>query len=619
MARGARTHRRFSLGLRARLLFISIALVAVGLLLAQWFISAALDRSLRAHAQEQRLTESSLIAAAVRAVGAWDTATADPLVREFATRVHDRVTLVAPDGRVVADSAIPVWRLPSVTNHGARPEVVEAIRTGRGVAQRQSVTVHRNLTYAATRIDGPGGEWVLRLAVSTALEEVTRAALWRLLGVGGALGLLVAAGMSWLAVALAARPLRRLTETARAMVHDLSVRSRIDLDDDVGALAGALDELADNLASTLGKLERERDRLGAILESMAEGVLVTDARGQVVLANRALREMFLLGGDVEGREPIEVVRNADLHELFAEAARSSVPTSRELSIEGVRPRRVMARVAPVEQAGAGAVAVLSDVTELRRLEGLRREFVANVSHELRTPVAAVRAAVETLQSGALDEPKFAKEFVGIIERHADRLRRLVEDLLELSRIEAKEMQLRPESLSLEEQCEHVVELFALAAKSKKTQLSVSVGADAGVVFADRRGLEHVLTNLVDNAIKYAGEGATVTVRARALDAERARVTVEDTGPGIEARHLPRLFERFYRVDTGRSRQLGGTGLGLAIVKHMAEAMGAKVTVESEVGKGTRFHVDLSRAPAARTSTRPPPPAHTNGTNSAAGT
>jgi len=594
MARGARTHRRFSLGLRARLLFISIALVAVGLLLAQWFISAALDRSLRAHAEEQRLTESSLIAAAVRAVGAWDTDAADPLVREFAARVHDRVTLVAPDGRVVADSAIPAWRLPSVTNHGARPEVVAAIRTGRGVAQRQSVTVHRDLTYAATRIDGPGGEWVLRVAVSSALEEVTRAALWRLLGVGGALGLLVAAGMSWLAVALAARPLRRLTETAHAMVHDLSVRSRIDLDDDVGALAGALDELADNLASTLGKLERERDRLGAILESMAEGVLVTDANGQVVLANRALREMFLLGGDVEGREPIEVVRNADLHELFAEAARSSGPTSRELSIEGLRPRRVMARVAPVEQAGAGAVAVLSDVTELRRLETVRRDFVANVSHELRTPVAAIRGAAETLLLGGAQHAETAFEFATMIDRHAERLHRLVEDLLELSRIEARELRIDPVPLELRAEAERARELLSLAAQARQTEVRVEVGAL--MVLADQAALEHVLTNLLENAIKYSPEGSVVTVRAERRG-ETVRTLVEDDGPGIEPRHLPRLFERFYRVDAGRSRQVGGTGLGLAIVKHLAEAMGGAVGVESTVGRGSRFWIDLPVAPA----------------------
>jgi two-component system phosphate regulon sensor histidine kinase PhoR len=596
MARGARTHRRFTFGLRARLLIISIALVAVGLLLAQWFISAALDRNLRAHAEEQRLTESSLIAAAVRAVGAWDTATADPLVRELAGRVHDRVTLVAPDGRVVADSAIPAWRLPRITNHGARPEVLAAHRTGRGVAQRQSVTVRRNLTYAATALDGPGGVWVLRVAVSSALEEVARAAVWRLLAVGGALGLLVAAGMSWLAVALAARPLRRLTDTARAMVHDLSVRTRIDLDDDVGSLAAALDELADNLASTLGKLERERDRLGAILESMAEGVLVTDARGQVVLANRALREMFLLGGEVEGREPIEVVRNADLHELFAEAASSSGPSTRELSIEGVRPRRVMARVAPVEQPGAGAVAVLSDVTELRRLETVRRDFVANVSHELRTPVAAIRGAAETLLLGGAQRAETAFEFATMIDRHAERLHRLVEDLLELSRIEARELRIDLAPVDLRAEAERARELLSLAAQARGTEVRVQVEGGSLEVLADRSALEHVLTNLLENAIKYSPEGAVVTVRAERRGAT-VRTLVEDDGPGIEARHLPRLFERFYRVDAGRSRQVGGTGLGLAIVKHLAEAMGGSVGVESTVGRGSRFWIDLPRAPA----------------------
>jgi two-component system phosphate regulon sensor histidine kinase PhoR len=592
MARGARTHRRFTLGLRARLLLISILLVAVGLALAQWFISSALDRNLRARAQEQRLTESSLIAAAVRAVGTWDTATADPLVRALAGRVHDRVTLVAPDGRVVADSAVAPARLAALANHGARPEIVAAHRTGRGVAQRQSVTVHRDLTYAATIIDGPGGEWVLRLGVSTAREAVLRAAVWRLLGAGGALGLCVAAGMSWLAVALAARPLRRLTETARAMVHDLSVRTRIDLDDDVGALAGALDELADNLASTLGKLERQRDRLGAILESMAEGVLVTDARGQVVLANRALREMFVLGEDVEGKEPIEVVRNAEMHELFAAAVRSSEPATRELSIEGARPRRVMARVARVEQAGAGAVAVLSDVTELRRLETVRRDFVANVSHELRTPVAAIRGAAETLLLGGAQRPETAHEFVSMIDRHAERLHRLVEDLLELSRIEARELRIELGPVELRAEAERARDLLAIAAQARGTTVTVAAGEVA--VVADRSALEHVLTNLLENAIKYTPEGSAVTVRAEGRGAT-VRTIVEDNGPGIEARHLPRLFERFYRVDAGRSRQVGGTGLGLAIVKHLVEAMGGAVGVESTVGRGSRFWVDLPRA------------------------
>jgi two-component system phosphate regulon sensor histidine kinase PhoR len=236
------------------------------------------------------------------------------------------------------------------------------------------------------------------------------------------------------------------------------------------------------------------------------------------------------------------------------------------------------------------------VTEPRRLETVRRDFVANVSHELRTPVAAVRAAAETLLLGALQKPDAAREFVQIVDRHGERLHRLVEDLLELSKLESREFAMQLEPLVVEPAIDHAIELMALAAGARKTRVEAAVAPGLPLVVADRRGLEHVLVNLVDNAIKYSPEGARVTLRAIARDGA-VRVTVEDNGPGIEARHLPRIFERFYRVDASRSRSLGGTGLGLAIVKHMCDAMGATVSVESAAGRGTSFHVDLRAAAA----------------------
>jgi two-component system phosphate regulon sensor histidine kinase PhoR len=251
----------------------------------------------------------------------------------------------------------------------------------------------------------------------------------------------------------------------------------------------------------------------------------------------------------------------------------------------------MVRIAPLEARGRGTVAVLSDVTELRRLESMRRDFVANVSHELRTPIAAVRAAVETLLGGALTHPEAAREFVTIIERHTERLHRLVEDLLELSRIEAKELTLTLAPTAVGPALAHTVELFDLAARRRNTRLVCEIARELPPVSVDRHALEHVLSNLIDNAIKYSPEGATVTVRAQRRE-DRVRLSVADTGMGIDARHLPRLFERFYRIDAGRSRPLGGTGLGLAIVKHLAEAMDARVSVESAIGQGTVFHVDL---------------------------
>jgi len=434
------------------------------------------------------------------------------------------------------------------------------------------------------------GLWV-RSAVAAGPDAVLA---WRLVGAGALAGMLVAAGMSSLAVALASKPIRELTETARAMVKDFNVRARLRRDDEVGALGGALDALADHLTRSLANLERERDRLGAILEGMVEGVLVTDADGNVALANRAVREMFGVERDVVGVTPIEALRNADLHEAFEAARRERAMVSRELTVMGARPRQVTVRVAPVDSPAAGEVAVVSDVTELRRLETVRRDFVANVSHELRTPVAAIRASVETLLLGAADDPAAAREFIAIIDRHGERLHRLVEDLLQLSKLESREHTLALVPVDVAGAIDHAIELLAVAAQARRATVAADVAPDVTAVRADRPSLEHVLTNLIENAVKYSPEGSRVTVRARRVG-DRVRVSVEDNGTGIEARHLGRIFERFYRVDTGRSRALGGTGLGLAIVKHLGEAMRAPVSVESTVGRGTTFHVDLLAA------------------------
>lgn len=581
-------------GLRVKLFALSVALVAVGLLGAQWFVADALGRRLDAYTRAQLTTEAQLAGAAVRASGRWSPEGADGLLREIAAHLGGRVTLIGPDGVVRADSAVPRASLAVMENHNTRPEVIAARRHGTGVSVRTSDTLRRPLVYAATRVDGPGGRWVVRVAVSHALASGAATDVRRLTAVGALLGIVLAAGMSALASSLASRPLRRLTDTARAMVKDLSVRTRVRQDDEVGALAEALDALADNLAASLQSLGTERDRLGAILEAMAEGVLVTDRWGNLALANRAVREMLLVGRDVIGQRPIEALRNAELHEAFEAVRAEEGPVTREVTFTGVRPRRVMVRVTGVDDPPTGFVAVLSDVTELRRLETMRRDFVANVSHELRTPVAAIRAASETLLMGAVSQPAMAQEFVGIIDRHAERLHRLVEDLLELSRLEARELKIALAPTELGPEVARAKELVAMAAGARRTDVRVALDDDLPLVRADRKALEHVLVNLLDNAIKYSGEGATVTVRA-ARRGEGVRLTVADDGPGIEARHLPRLFERFYRVDASRSRQVGGTGLGLAIVKHLCEAMEARVSVESEVGEGARFHVDLLAA------------------------
>jgi len=397
-----------------------------------------------------------------------------------------------------------------------------------------------------------------------------------------------------LASSLALAPIDTLTSTARAMRRDLGIRSRLKGEDELGQLGEALDELAAWVGSEKQGLEDDRNRLVAILESMSEGVLVT-REGVVVLANATFREMFLIDRAIVGRPPMEVIRAAGLDEILVRAAASPDGASGELELGGLRPRRVLVRIAQIkgkDQKVPGLVAVFNDVTELRRLEAVRRDFVANVSHELRTPIHAISSAAETLQGGALADPQAAGDFVDIIRRHAIRLQRLVEDLLELSRIEAREWKLEIAPIDPNEVVSVAVEVVAVAAGEKGATITRSLAPGLSML-ADRTALEHVLVNLVDNAVKYGGSKPNIAV-STSLVGERVQVRVQDRGPGIEPRHLGRIFERFYRVDAGRSRAIGGTGLGLSIVKHLVEAMHGSVEVESAVGVGTTFTVLLPR-------------------------
>jgi two-component system, OmpR family, phosphate regulon sensor histidine kinase PhoR len=427
------------------------------------------------------------------------------------------------------------------------------------------------------------GAFMLRVRDAVA-EKSEVAELGVLLAIGALVcGIAIAIVASGIAIA----PIDAMTSTARAMRRDLGIRTRISGADELGQLGEALDGLASWVASEKQGLEDDRNRLVAILESMTEGVLVTSGEGAhdgvIVLANAALREMFLLDRGIVGRPPVEAIRVAGLDEILEKR------TSGELELGGLRPRRVLVRVAPIKAERPGLVAVFNDVTELRRLESVRRDFVANVSHELRTPIHAISSSAETLQNGALDDKTSAAEFVDIIRRHATRLQRLVEDLLELSRIEAREWKLELAATDIDEVIDAAIEAVAVAAAQREATISRTKAAVT--VRADRRALEHVLANLLDNAVKYGGTKPAIDVEVD-RSGSRVLVRVRDHGPGIDSKHLSRLFERFYRVDPGRSRAIGGTGLGLSIVKNLIEAMNGTVDVNSKVGGGTTFTVSL---------------------------
>jgi two-component system phosphate regulon sensor histidine kinase PhoR len=449
----------------------------------------------------------------------------------------------------------------------------------------------------------------MRLRVRTKLLALTAAVVVTAMGVARAFVLEgVTTRVAWLAALLVVlwtttrlagrigEALTALGEAARKMTEgDLGVRSRFAGDDDIASLGHALDRLAGGLATSLGRLRAERDLQSRILEAMQEGVVVVDRDGRIVLINPALRAMLLLGADAVGKLLIETVRHAQLEELLAAAREDGSESTRlEIDVPGLKPRRLMLHAAPLSGDDEGVLVVFVDVTDLRRLESLRREFVANASHELRTPIAAVRSATETLRSGALEDPVAAVRFVDIIERNAQRLQSLLEDMLELSKLESNEFKLKRERVELGSVVPIVLALFRERAEKKSVRLGSELARAPAAVEGDARALEHVLSNLVDNAVKYCPAGTRVLVSAAAAG-DRIHLVVSDTGPGIAAEHVPRVFERFYRVDAGRSRDLGGTGLGLSIVKHMVEAMRGKVWVESEVGRGSTFTVSLPRA------------------------
>jgi two-component system phosphate regulon sensor histidine kinase PhoR len=520
-----------------------------------------------------------------------------PLAARAAAAANARVTLIGPDGTVVADSDVPTLELHKVQNHADRPEVQAALSGSIGRVSRRSATVGRRLLYLAIPAASESAG-VVRLAAD--LSEVERAVadLRRTLVVAGGIGVVAAVGLALALAHLMVRPLRRLSDAVAAIASGqlerrVSWRTR----DEVGRIADGINRIAEELRERLDEATAEKERLSAVLAGMAEGVLVLDAEGRILLANPRLREFFDVPGPLEGRLPLEVIRRADVDEALREAG-SGAPVVREL--EEVGPRGATLQVHaigfPAHGERLGTVAVFHDTSELGRLEAMRREFIANVSHELKTPLTAIQGYAETLAAGGLS-PEQQRTFLDVILRHGKRLGALIEDILQLSRIESRKLELNIAPVDLAALAQGVLDDLAARLEKKKLSSTVETRGDPEAM-ADARSLEQVLLNLLDNAIKYTEEGGAITV---SVDGEgpRLRVAVEDTGLGIPLADQDRIFERFYRVDRARSREQGGTGLGLSIVKHLVQANGGDVFLDSQLGRGTRISFHLRKASPRR--------------------
>jgi two-component system phosphate regulon sensor histidine kinase PhoR len=506
-----------------------------------------------------------------------------------------RVTVIASDGKVLADSAHdPV----TMENHANRPEVRQAMASGQGSSVRHSATLDRDLVYLATRYeprDGPAA--VLRLAlpvthINESLAEIRRR-LW-----GTSLLIFAAgAGVAFLFSRGFAARVRRLKDfSARVSRGDFRALDVGAVRDELDELSAALNQIAAQFGETIRPLADERNRTAAILASMAEGVAVIDPGERLRFTNPAFAR--LVGSEperLEGRSLIEVVRQPELAELVRQALAGAAAEPREITLRGPRERQCTAAAAPVRGPGtAGAVLVLHDVTELRRLERVRRDFIANVSHEFRTPLTAIQGFAETLLAGALDDRENSQRFLEIIRDQAKRLSLLTERLLRLSRIEAGKLELEFRPVRVADFIKPCLEAARLRARERRLAFDVDCPPGLPPVRGDRESLQEVVENLLDNALLYTPEGGRVGLRARAEDSQVV-VTVSDTGMGIPQAEQGRVFERFYRVEQARSKAPAGAGLGLAIARHIVEAHGGRIWVESAVGRGSEFHFSVPRA------------------------
>ncbi|HEV2129021.1 MAG TPA: ATP-binding protein [Thermomicrobiales bacterium] len=510
------------------------------------------------------------------------------IVQRLGTSGDRRVSLIGPDGVVLADTAVE--DPDNLENHNTREEVIEARADGTGLAERRSASVGVQYLYAATLLDD-GSDRVLRLAVP--LDDVNAVVdrVQRYLLVAAAVALALTAAVALFIGVRLARPLEKLRHHAQRVARgDLETEVEPSSTLEIDEVGYAFNMMTHALRTSLADLDRARTRLEAVLAGLNDGVVLTDINGQVLRLNRAAERLLGINQDqAAGRPFIQIARD---HELDAQlrAALRGEPT-RRVAVEHGLQRRILQMTATTvsgkaEQLG---LVVLRDITELRRLEGVRRDFVANVSHELRTPLTSIRALVETLQGGAVDDQELKQEFLERIIREVDRLTALVEDLMDLARLEAGRTPLNPEPAPATEVLHAAGERLREQVARAQLRLEYDLSESLPEVLVDRRRIEQVVLNLVHNAIKFTPAGGNITIAGR-TQGDMVVVEVRDTGVGIPKEEQERLFERFYKSD--KARRTEGSGLGLAIAKHIVETHGGDIAVESEVGEGAIFRFTL---------------------------
>jgi len=546
----------------------------------------ATDIEARAHFMSKYISRQSMLK---------DTAGLDALCKELGRETATRITVMLPSGEVIGDSD----ENPDIMdNHGDRPEIKQAMAGQTGMSTRYSYTLENNMMYLALPIMDHG---VLVAVVRTSIP-ITRIdrMLWTIylrMAAGGLAVAILAAVITLMISRRISRPLEDMKEGAEHFAKgNLEYRLQVPEVHEMASLANAMNDMASQLDERVRTILHQRNEQQAVLSSMAEALLAVDVEERLININQAAARLF--GVDIEnagGRTLQEVVRNPELHEFVKRILSADESIEGEIMLRDKKEKFLQTRGTTLRDARGnriGAIVVLSDLTDLRRLEKIRRDFVANVSHELKTPITSIKGFVETLIDGAIHDAEDAQRFLEIIAKQSDRLNAIIDDLLSLAKIEEEAEKKR---IPLAEA--RIVDVLRDAVldcepKAVEKEIGIDLNCSEDIIAdSDPQLIEQAVVNLIDNAIKYSNPGSRVVVIA-AMDETEVSICVRDEGCGIGKEHLPRLFERFYRVDKARSRELGGTGLGLAIVKHIAQAHGGSVTVESEPGKGSDFIIHL---------------------------
>jgi two-component system, OmpR family, phosphate regulon sensor histidine kinase PhoR len=568
-------------------IFLAFSLIALGT-----FLSVSYRADQLANIQS-RLRQEAILAGRAAQPFLSQPAETDSLVKELGREADIRLTIISPDGTVFADS----WENPAaMENHLDRPEVIDALASGYGQSTRYSTTLDYEMLYVAVAIRNDTGDTAGVSRVALPVSQV-RLATGRILGtavLAVVVAIIVMVAGVWAVSRSVNHPLQQLTrDVKRVAGGEIGAATTVAGGGEIGALAHAFNIMSARLAGTVVQLEGDKNRLAAMLSHIADGVVLSDDEGKLVLANKAAGRIFGFNEQcVAGRPVIEAVRDHEVVDMLRQALDRGRETS--LQFESMANHCFLQAISvPLRyNQSLGVLLLFQDLTELRGLQTMRKELIGNISHEFRTPLAGIRAIVETLQDGALNEPQVARDFLVKIRGEVDRLTQMVAELTDLSRIESGRTELKKQALNINELILEVMEQLIPLANRGKLKMETHLAENLPVIMADRDNIRQVISNLLHNAVKFTPAGGSITVTTSCSNHDII-TSVADTGTGIAPEDLPHVFERFFKAD--RARSDGGTGLGLAIVKHTIQTHGGQVRAESVPGKGSTFTFTLPQA------------------------